>query len=88
MYFDIVHSLQVIKCQPKAKFSRTKSGSEMGDDERRIRDDSDKQTLLPITHYRVVSPSLSGAGPEEEHFYELQTRVNRERSAPAAHPTQ
>jgi len=24
----------VIKCQPKAKFSRTKSGSEMGDDER------------------------------------------------------
>jgi len=25
---------KVIKCQPKAKFSRTKSGSEMGDDER------------------------------------------------------
>ena len=51
-------------------------------------DDPDKHKHYHLTHYRVVSPGLSGARSEEEHFYELQTRVGRERSAPAAHPTQ
>merc|ERR1719189_2249942 len=56
----------VIKCQPKAKFSRTKSGSEMGDDERlspraSVGPDQKRQTFInsqPASTESAAVPQL------------------------------
>jgi len=66
----------VIKCQPKAKFSRTKSGSEMGDDERlspraSVGPDQKRNTFMnskpPSTESAVLQlltpPNELAAGP-------------------------
>ena len=73
---------RVVKCQPKAKFSRMKSGSEMGDDEREMSIDYVCKAARCVS--RPVSPRVGGPRPAETELRQLQARLPGEPRAAAA----
>ena len=73
---------RVVKCQPKAKFSRMKSGSEMGDDEREMSIYHVCKAARCVS--RPVSPRVGGPRPAETELRQLQARLPGEPRAAAA----
>ena len=84
---------KVVKCQPKAKFSRMKSGSEMGDDESKISfyvTELIFEVLLldlivtwhwRFSCFRIVPPWFSRTWSKKAELCELQTSFCRKSAA-------